>query len=622
MKRPVLLEVTRKAFAPEILAAFKNGKLDIRMVPKGSGSYLIQAWALAVYGPGAPGETAYGTALHKVGWILKMRGMRPQADPGGSRMHPGTTHGGVPTFMSYQDTPQKRVGTNEITERAREAAAQTIEELTNAGYQPINGSMGEVMIALSNILNAAAQMAALKPQAPAPAQMAAEGKTLIRRQYVIEDDAVDAEPQAPARSQQRTDLDGPPAQQIGDKLHAKMARDLANVAKDMLKGQKVRVMHFQRGNPRTAISISFEGINDEKGLPVAYLRAVAPTVQRGADGRPGTVPYALVKIFHDVDNATVTKSPGKVVFADIEFEANRGHTLAQLFTKWVDDWVPIHNVSTQADRENGGRGDARRGATMKARAHQQFTRLPDDTGLIDLRRYGFTGDGPLLARLMVSPIVKRVPNLDDDELVPFRVFSLHRTMPEGSVSKESLANIEEEVLIGATVAFEQTRQHFTAFGLVFADQFKGRETKIMYALLAAIVKASTKISSIPRRFNSPLNYDSIKNALTSAERGLWKSYGSDEQQLNNQTQQQSQRDAAQERVNDEVSRRLMVDDQMGRWYPDQSRRQAIITVSIDEVLSNPRRVDITKPDKLLARVKELARARRYQSDDEDDEDEN
>ena len=591
------------------MAAYKNGKLDIRAVPKGSGSYLLQAWAVAIYGPDVAAEYAFGTALKKVGLILGQRTERPPADPGGDRMRPGTSQGGPATFMNYVDTPTKKLGSQEIAARAREAAGQVIEELGKAGFHPIEDRTGAGLIALGNILNTACQMAQLRPQAPEPAahKIAAEGKTTIKRRFVLE-----AEP--------NMELEGPPAQQIGNRLRAQMAKALANIAKDMMHGQAERTIPMLKGSARTAISVKFEGVNDEDGLPVAYLRASVPSVKRGMNGRAEYVPFALVKIFHNVDNQTVTRSPGKVAFADIVFQPTRGQDLAQAFTKWVEAWVPIHHTSAEADAEHRelDQGDPVRGARRPARAYKQFERLEEP--VIDLRQYGFTGNDPLLARLMLSPVQQRNPAFVQDDLKAYRVFSLHRTMPEGTVPADALRNIEEEVLIAGTVAVENSGRFFTVCGLLFGDQFRKRETKITYALVAAIVQASsTGKIEIPRRFNKPLEYPNVAKALSDDERRLWQSYGTDQENLQNRTAQQQQADQAQQAVNDEVTRRLMVDTDMTDWFPDAGRRRTVINVAIEEALANPSRTDITKPDRLFVRAKNIAETRRR--NDEDDEEE-
>lgn len=598
MGRSALLEVTSKPIAPEVLAAYKNGQLDLRALPKGSGTYLLQAWAVAVYGPGKAAEHAFGTALRKVGLILGQRTQRPQPDPGGARMHPGTTGGGPATWMNYVDTPEVKLGAAAVMSRAREASALVVEELGKAGFHPVQGRVGAGLIALTNILNMVCQQALNRPQGSnEPKQVAAEGRTVVKRKYILE------------TPQENTEVADPPTLQIGDRLRKQMAKDLANIAKDMMHGQAQRIIPLLQGNARTPVAVAYEGINDEDGLPVAYLRAKVPNIKRSSDGKADYEPYALVKIFHDIDRMQATRSPGKVAFADIEFEVTRGHNLAQAFTKWVDDWVPIHNVSSQAGRndKDDRRGDAVRGA-RKARAHKQFVR----TGIeIDLRRFGFTSKNgePILARLMISPIVKRPPNLDDDGLRPYRVFSLHRTMEEGTVPGEALRNIEEEVLIGATVAVEDSLTRYTMFGLVFGDQFRRRETKIMYALNDAIVRFSGE-HDFPDRFNSPLNYTNLKKALTAEEQALWTAMNSNNQTQQNRQAQQQQSEEDQEQVNIEVANRLMADDDMNDWFPNVSQRRQMVILAIEEAHSNPGRIDVSDEDQLFERAKNYAETRR------------
>lgn len=578
MSRPVLLEVTAKAIAPEVMAAYKDGQLDIRLVPKGSGSYVLQAWAVAVYGPGKPAEYAFGTALRKVGLILGQRTERPGHDPGG----------GASMWANYADTPEVKIGRQNIIARAREAAGAVIEELGKAGYHPIEGRTGAGLIALANVLNSVCQMAMNRPKGSNnPVAPVAESKTTVKRRFVIE---------AP---QPNTELEDPPTFQIGDKLRRKMAGALANIAKDMMHGQATRIIPFLKGSARTAIAVSYEGIEDENGMPVAYIRAKVPNIKRSADGRSEYRPYALVKIFHDVDRQTVQKSPGKVAFADIEFEATRGHELAQAFTKWVDDWVPIHNTSMEAGRtDDDPQGNAVRGAP-KARAHSQFKRTDI---VVNLNRLGFTGKGPLRARLMVSPIVTRTVNLSQDGLKGYRVLSLHRTMPDGAVSSEVLRNMEQEVLVAATVAIDEDESYYTAYGLLFNDQFRGREPPIMYALIDAIMRAASQTSGMPQRFKSPLEYEFLNKAMSKDERALWS-------KLDNNTPQQSADDTEQDQVNDEVAQRLFDDDDMNDWFPDANNRKSVIVVAISDAIANPRGIDITDPDRLFRRAKALAQAR-------------
>jgi hypothetical protein len=239
-------------------------------------------------------------------------------------------------------------------------------------------------------------------------------------------------------------------------VRRQMERDLTDIAKDMQHGDEPRLMTLRNGSWHGKVAMKFTGIEDDNGMPVAssdVLRHLRDDLY---------TPYAAMKLFYDVDRHHVTKSPGKKAFSGIIFDPppKRGFQLARAITKWVDDWMPIHQHCLMV-----GNGDAFAGAKRSERAKDKFVRT---STVIDLREYGFPGTDPVLARLMLSPILSK-PSLVDTELALDRVFSLHRTMPEGSVAAEVLQQAEEELLVGTTVAWDKGGQSFTAFDAIFGN---------------------------------------------------------------------------------------------------------------------------------------------------------
>lgn len=290
-----------------------------------------------------------------------------------------------------------------------------------------------------------------------------------------------------------------------------MERDLTNIAKDMLRGEQVRQMTLRNGRWSKKIAVKFAGIEDDNGMPAAMIEALSHI----RDDMYGS--FAVAKLIYDVDGH-VTKSPGKKAFSEILFDpsVDRGFELARAFTKWVDDWMPIHQHCLLM-----GNGDAFAGARARERATDRFVRTPT---VIDLSQAGVRSDGRSLARLMLSPIIAKAPKIDE-ELELDRIFSLHRTMPEGSGAADALQQTEEDLIVGATVAHEKNGQSFTMFDAVFHRSLDAETSRpLLRALLQATLTASQGLNKMPKRFRSPLQYAALSAGLGSRG-GVWNGVG-------------------------------------------------------------------------------------------------
>lgn len=295
-------------------------------------------------------------------------------------------------------------------------------------------------------------------------------------------------------------------------VREQMARDLANIAKDMLHGERVRTMTLRNGSWHRKVAARFTGIDDEDGMPVATTEVLRHLREDLYE------PFAVVKLRYNV-NGHITKSPGKKAFSEIVFDppASRGFELARALTKWVDDWVPVHQHCLLM-----GNGDAFAGAKRAERAKDRFVRT---STVVDLRQFGFPGSGPFMGRLMLSPILAP-PSTIDEAFSLDRSFSLHRTMPDAPTAAEALRQVEEELVIGVTVAWEKSGQHFTAFDVVLGDDPAYREapSSLLRGLIHAMVTASKNIKGMPNSFRSPIDYDVIGNGL-GRQRALWEEIG-------------------------------------------------------------------------------------------------
>lgn len=285
-------------------------------------------------------------------------------------------------------------------------------------------------------------------------------------------------------------------------VRTQMERDLTNLAKDMLRGEQVRQMTLRNGRWSKKIAVKFAGIEDDNGMPAAMIEALSHI----RDDMYGS--FAVAKLIYDVDGH-ITKSPGKKAFSKILFDppADRGFELARAFTKWVDDWIPIHHHCLMM-----GRGDAFAGARVRERATDRFVRTPT---VIDLSQAGVRSDGPSLARLMLSPIVAKAPRIDE-ELQLDRVFSLHRTMPEGSAAADVVQQVEEELLVGATVARELSGQSFTMFDAVFHRELDAETSRSLLRALVLAALTPIKGMPLPKTFRSPFHYAVLSAGLGAA----------------------------------------------------------------------------------------------------------
>lgn len=456
MSKTPLFEVSSKPIAPEVLGAYKNGRLDIRAIPKGdSSAYQLQAWAVAIYGASDAAAFAYGTVLKKIGLVLGSRTKRHPNDPGGEDHNRWlAAYGqGEPRGKPMKASPPS----------AYEAiAAGVVEDLAKAGHHPVNGREDAAIVALSNIM-AQVYRRAMTPPAPPQPRVAEDASPKIKRRFIIEE---------PAPEHEELIMKEPPAFQVNDRIRDKMAGLLTNVAKDMLRGDRVRLLPLKHGNLRTTVQVQFRGIEEEDGLPVAYLSATVPSVKRDADGNQSAAQFATVRLYYEIPDRHVSKPPGrKDIWAEIEFNINtRGHELAREFAQWVHQWRPIHIHAQQT-----GKGDARKGAMNSP--HHNFIRTDITVNLKN--KPGFQADGPIVARLMLAPMTKKPAKLDDG-LRPARIFMLVRTDEERDAT--AVRNIEEDVLVAASSAYEYYEDekgndaytNFTLFGLVFRDDFHRR----------------------------------------------------------------------------------------------------------------------------------------------------
>lgn len=605
MSNTLLFEMARKPISKEVLAAFKDGKLDIRSIPKiESGFYQFQAWAVAIYGPGESSEWAFGTALGRLSLVLDKRTKRYPNDPGGDNQS---------WMAAYsRGEPKSKPMTRQPTSAFRAIAEGVIEELAKANHKPLAGREEAASVSLTNLFDQVYhRVMTQKPVAPKAVAAESKGPSITKR-FVIENNYDDIDlgyddepPQQRLRSaytdqEQDINLKEPPAFQINDRIRDKMADLLMQCAKDMLRGDRTRLLPLKAGGLRSTIQIQFTGITEEDGLPVATLEAKVPTVSRSADGNRGAREFATVKLYYELPDRHVKAPPGrKDIWADITFKVQtQGFELAREFAEWVHKWRPIHIHSVQT-----GGGDARKGAMNSPKANFIRTDI-----VINLK-------GNIKARLMLAPPTNKPPALDD-RLKLARIFMLVRTPdPSEKRAKTPERNIEEDILIAATSAYEVNEEggfdRYTLFGVLFHDDIKEQPIKryMVDALNYAISMLAEKSSRMPTSFAAPTHYETLTKSL-GEEKRFWEVYDNpDRTKYDNQDETDSaaereaaEKDEEQKRIQQQVASDLLAIQEIKDKYPLVLKRKEVIANAIEVVMGDPSkyRIDINDVDQIIS----------------------